>query len=239
MSLALLQNNTAMAPNGLTTPFQGSGGTAPYTYSVLAGGPGGSISSSGIYTSPNTTGVDTVEVTDSLSATATAQILIGNPLELFCDIISNQMGLSQGQAYLWDQKILIPTDSRLYVAVGVISCKPFANSNTIDPTTGNSLQSVNMQAFLSVDRLSRGPDARDRKEQVILALESQYARSQQELNSFYVGKISSGFVNLSTIDGAAIPYRFNISVQIQYFVSSASAQQYFNTFSNASIYTNS
>ncbi len=238
MALSLLQNATAMATN-LTLPFGGAGGTEPYVYSVLAGGIGGTIdSSTGLYTSPNVTGVDTVRVVDALGSVAQSQIMVGNPLELFCDVIENELGLSQGQVYLWNQKINIPTDSRLYIAVGILSCKPFGNSNTLDEN-GDSIRSVNMQALLSVDILSRGSEARDRKEEVVLALISNYSQSQQELNSFYIGTLPIGFTNLSEVDGAAIPYRFNISVPIQYFVSKTSAVPYYDTFEDPEISTNS
>ena len=146
------------------------------------------------------------------------------------------MDLENDQVYLWDQKVIIPKDYRLYIAVEVLSCKPFANNNEFQ-SNGTSLSSVNMQATLSVDIFSRGPSARDRKEEVILALMSNYAQSQQEANSFYVGKLSPTFTNLSNIDGAAIPYRFNISVNIQYFVIKSKAVPYYDDFENVEVTT--
>lgn len=237
MSLSIIQNATAMATN-LTCPFSGIGGTEPYVYSVVPGGAGGTINSStGIYTSPSGTGIDTILVTDALLATAETTILVATPLELFCDIIETEMGLSQGQVYLWDQKLNIPKDSRLYIAVGILSCKPFGNSNTLN-SNGDSVQSVNMSAMLSIDILSRSKDARNRKEEIILALGSDYAERQQELNSFYVSRLTNNFVNLSEEDGAAIPYRFNITATIQYFVSKTSAVSYYDTFSTSQVNTN-
>lgn len=220
MSLTLLSSYHAMAPNGLTIPFGATGGSPPYTFSVLPGGAGGSINpTTGVYTSPSTTGVDIVQVTDSVAATAQQTLLIDYPLSLVCDIIQSAMGLSNGQVYLWDQKIDIPSDSQLYIAVGVLSCKPFGNRPKYDGSGAglNAIQSVNMQATLSIDIFSRGPAARDQKEQVLLALSSPYAEQQMELNSFFIAPLSTSFVNISQIDGASIPYRFNISAALQYF----------------------
>lgn len=238
MSLAIIQSVSAMAPN-LSIPFGATGGTAPYTWSVIPGGAGGSIDpSTGQYTSPNTTGEDTIRVTDSLNATATYELLVCTPIQLVCEIIQSQMGLSQGQVYQWDQKINIPADSRLYVAVGVLSCKPFGNRPRYASTSGlAAIQSVNMHAQLSIDILSRGPAARDQKEQVLLALSSPYAQSQMELNSFYIAPVSTGFVNISEIDGAAIPYRFNIAVGLQYFSTLNTNTPYFDTISQPTITT--
>ena len=214
MPLSISAGSLALSPS-LTTYFLGVGGTAPYVYSVLAGGAGGTINPiTGFYTAPSVTGSDSIQVTDAASGIQTVDILIGTPLELFCDVIQRKMNLGQGQVYLFDQKINIPTDSRLYVAVGVTSCKPFGNSNRLN-ASGFEDQSANFYSTLDINILSRGPEARDRKEEVILALNSIYSQQQQEQNGFYIGKISTSFVNLSEIDGSAIPYRFVISVALQ------------------------
>lgn len=237
MSLALTQTLTALAA-GLTASFQGVGGTAPYAYSVRANGASGVIdASTGIYQAPAVVPsapaklYDVIQVLDADGATATSQILVGTPLLLFCEVIQQEMGLANGRVYLWDQKIMQPTDSGLYIAVSVLRPKPFANTNKFN-ADGTSTQSVNMYADLQVDIISRGPEARDRKEELILALNSNYAQSQQEINSFYIGKLPPGaqFLNLSNIDGAAIPYRYAIGVSIQYFVTKVKAVPYFDTF---------
>lgn len=249
MSLALSSSVTAIGP-ALQTGFLASGGTPAYAYSVLAGGAGGTINSStGVYHSPvviNTDpakAYDTIQVTDSLGATATLQILVGNALALFCDIIQNYLGLSNGRVYLWDQKLMQPTDSSLYVAVGIVTSKPFGNTNRLDGSGSglNAVQSVNMLDTLSLDIISRGPEARDRKGEVILALNSIYAQAQQELNSFKIGQLPAGaqFINLSEIDGAAIPYRFRISVNLQYFVTNVRAAPYYNDFAPVTVTTES
>jgi hypothetical protein len=230
VSLSLIQIVTAISPN-LQASFGASGGTPPYVFSVEPGGAGGTIDpSTGIYTAPAVTGVDTVEVTDATTATAAAIIGVCNPLELFCDIIANQMGLAQGQVYLWDQKITPPTDSRLYVAVGVVNIKPYGTSRSQN-LDGSVTQQINFAGPVSIDIFSRGPDARDRKEEIILALNSIYSESQCEVNSLYIAPISSNFANLSELDGPAIPYRFNISVVIKYVSTKTVMVPYFNTFS--------
>lgn len=248
MSLSLTQNYTAIVP-GRSAYFLALGGVAPYTYSVIAGGAGGSInSSSGAYTAPPTMTAypasslyDTIQVIDAMSATATAQILVGTAIFLFCEVIQNQMGLANGRVYVWDQKIFQPTDSGLYVAVSVMSPKPISNIVEYDGSGSglNSVQTVNMYAIVDIDIFSRGPAARDQKELVIAALNSVYAQQQQEANSFYIGKISTNFINLSHVDGAAIPYRFKISVALQYMVKKILAVPYFDNFNGPQTNTNS
>jgi hypothetical protein len=227
---------TAISPN-LTSSLLATGGTPPYSYKVLQGGIGGYINPvNAIYSAPNAYGIDTIQIVDNVGAIVQIDILVGSAIQLVCDIIQTYMGLSQGQVYLWDQKINIPTDYRLYIAVGISSCKPFGNSNRV--VNGISMQGVNMLARLDINILSRTADALNLKEQILLALNSTYAEQQMEKNSFQIAAIPTGFVNLSQIDGPAIPYRFVISTNLQYFVPSTMPIQYFDVFAPVSILTN-
>jgi len=235
--IALTQSKTALAIN-LTASFLAGGGTPPYAYSVRAGGAGGSIdSATGLYTAPAVVPddpqllFDTVQVTDAADGVATAQIMVGTPLLLFCEVIQNQLVLPNGRVYLWDQKLFQPTDTGLYVAVSVLAPKVFSSQNTQD-SEGNSLQSVNMYARLDLDIISRDISAVNRKEEVIMALNSNYSRNQQDANSFYIAPLppASQFLNLSNQDGSAIPYRFKIAVAIQYVVRKSSAVPYYTDF---------
>jgi hypothetical protein len=248
VSLSLSQSLTAIKA-GITASFQGLGGTEPYVYTILTSGAGGTIDpDTGIYTAPVIAqsnprlAYDTIQVEDADLNTATARILVGTPLLLFCEIIQREMNLAEGRVFLWDQKKFQPTDSGLYVIVSELNPKPFA-SNVKPGSDGwsTAVQIVNMLSTLSLDIISRGPEARDRKEEIIMAFNSIYAQQQQEINSFYIGKIPPGarFSNLSIVDGAAIPYRFNISVNIQYFVTKTKSVPYFDTFEDAAVTTDS
>jgi hypothetical protein len=236
---AIFLNPTrVVVAKGISRSFGATGGTEPYTYSVAAGGAGGTIDSlTGLYTAPNVTGNDVIIATDDLGEVATSLVAIMTPLELFCDILQQEMDLDDGRIYLWDQKINMPIDQDIFIAVGVLNPKPFGNSRVIIPTISGLSEelSVNMHATLSIDIISRGPAARDRKEEVILALNSTYSQSQQEINGFKVFSLSQSFVNLSQEDGAAIPYRFNISCNIQYFVVKSKAIDYYSTFTDTII----
>ena len=246
MTLSLISNVSAIGAN-LTTYFLASGGVTPYLYSVIAGGAGGSIdSSTGQYSSPANVNsspnfaYDTIQVTDASGATTTLKILVGTPLILLCDILQNQLGLSSDHIYLWDQKINQPQDYSLYIAVSVLHSKPFGNTRYWNGLTQQTIQSVNMLDTLQIDAISRGPAARDNRANILMALNSQYAEQQQEFNSFKIGSLPAhgNFINLSSIDGAAIPYRFQISINMQYFVKLIQSVNYYDTFNQPTVLVN-
>lgn len=245
MGLSLQQTYTAIGPN-LQVSFQAYGGSGGgYVYTIRPSGAGGFINSgTGLYASPSVVNEnpaqssDVIQVRDSDGNIAIASVLVGSPIMLLCDILANQLNLDSNHIYLWDQKIFEPTDSKLYIAVSMINCKPFGNNISYD-ADGNSIQSVNVLAEIGIDIISRGPAARDQKELVLMALQSVYSEQQQEANSFQISRMSHNFVNLSELDGAAIPYRYRISMNLTYGVTSTQAIPYFNVFSTPTEVVNS
>lgn len=235
--MILLANTLACRPN-LTVPFEGDQGSGGYMYSVLPGGAGGTIGqNSGIYTAPNNYGSDTIQVNDSSGATAQAVIAILPPIGIVADIIQTQMNLDNGRVYYWDQKIFQPKDFNLYIIIEELACKPFANNSTWDGSGLGlvEIQSTNFQSTLSIDIKSRGMDAVLRKEEVLMALKSNYSEQQQEFNSMKIAELPVAFNNLSGLDGAAIPYRYNISVNIQYAMKKEISIPFFDTFEDVDI----
>ena len=233
MSLSLTANYDYVMVNGPTVPFSASGGVPPYAFSIQPDGAGGSINPvSGLYSPPGVVGEDIILVTDAALNTATFQMNIGTIIELFADVIQTSMGLAYDQIYLMNQKYTIPTDSRLYIAIGFLRFKPFGRSNVFDGSgTGlSTIQSTNIMATFNVDMFSKSTAEMDQIGQLVIALESPYSLQQQELNSFRIFPISLSIANLSGIEGIAIPYRFNLSVNVQYLVSNVVSTEYYDTF---------
>lgn len=245
LPLTIAQTKTALAPN-LTASFQADGGNGPFMYSVAPNGAGGSVDQlSGIYTAPASSSdnpskiYDTIIATDQLGAKISSRILVGTPILLMCQVIQQELNLPDGRVYLWDQKIFQPSDNGLYVILAVTSCKPF--SNNIHYVDGVEVQETNFMAMVDINILSRDISAFNRKEEVLMALNSTYAEQQQEGNSFFIGKLPPGarFTNLSHVDGAAIPYRYQISINMQYAVTKSKAIPYFDTFQTEQVTINS
>lgn len=241
MTVNISQSTFAVVPR-VSASFLGTGGVAPYLYELVPGGAGGSINpSTGVYLAPAFWSLSpkqrfaTIKVTDYAGNSNTAKIMVGSPLMLFCDIIQRGMELPEERVYFWDQKIMQPTDSGLYVAVSMPLANPIGSSNRFNADTNETEQYVTMQGSVDVDLISRDSSARDRKEELILALDSDYARRQQDGNSFYIGKLSTRYVNLSEVDGAAIPYRYKATIKIQYVYTKPKPAQYFNQFETAGI----
>lgn len=247
--LQLVPGYLAIAQN-LSVPFQAAGGTpivsadpvylSGYRYSVQSG-PGYIDQYTGVFTSEGETGIATVRATDANGAFAESQVLIGTPLQLFCDVLQQQLPLAPGRVWLWDQKVNEPTDLGMFIVVRVLNPRCFGNTNAMssDDIGATQIQSSYMSVQLQVEVKSRSTEALDRLGAVIQALNSIYSQQQQEMNSFKIFPVSKNIVDMSGEDGAAIPYRFVLSVTLQYTESTTTrAAPYFDTFQTASVTLN-
>lgn len=237
----ILPARAALAVN-VPQPFGAVGGSGNYSFALVSGA--GTIDPvSGLYTAPAVAPSPdddpiVVEVTDAVTgATDEATVFVGTALDLLCDVIQQGLGLQDGRVRVYNQKLPKPSDDGLFVAVSVLACKAFGNTRSYDPANNAEIQSTNFLAQLSIDIISRSSEALDRKEEVLMALSSTYAEQSQEQNSFKIAQLPTGFVNLSDIDGSAIPYRFNIAVGIQYFVQKISPVAFYDTFQDAAVTT--
>ena len=225
--LNLLASNTIIAV-GNKLLVEAVDGVPPYVYSLVAGGDGGSITATGEYQAPlvNNKGFQDILVTDDNSDTATITISILNHLQLVAEIIQKQLSLDGDQVYIYNQKITVPKDNKMYVAIGVSNMKVIAsNMKVID---GVELSYTNSQANLKIDIMSRALEAFNRKEEVVSSLRSVLAQRTQTANMFKIAEVPNSFNDLSGIDGSAIPYRYNVSVNMIYSLRTTKDVDYYD-----------
>lgn len=157
-------------------------------------------------------------------------------LKHVCDIIETELGLAEGQVYLYNQKVNVPPSSGLWVVVGLVSSKAYASKSLMDPA-GNQIQSIHMQSLVSIDAMSQDTSALEQKDSILLALTGDYSENLQVAQGFSIARLPTSIVNLSEVEGAAIPYRFNISTQILHVVTKQKAAPYYSTFPTSTIIT--
>lgn len=247
MALSLAQNTYALRPS-LGASFLAAGGVEPYAYSVEPGGAGGSINiTTGAYTAPATASYDplrffdTIRVDDYDGAYVTARILVGGPLQIVMDILQREMALADGRVYLYNQKIMQPTDSGLYIAMRVESSDCFGQSRrAVENGLGlDSHGAVSMIDRISFDLISRSTESLLRRAEFLRVWNGNYAKGQQNLNSLLIGRDPErAMMMIPDVDGAAIPYRFRVSYYLQYAERAVGPVAYYDTIDPPEIYTN-
>lgn len=228
--MRLLSNSKTLIRGGCT-PFQAVEGVEPYVYSIVSGE--GQIDPvTGLFQASNSTGPVVIRATAADAEEVDLEIVVLGPLSLFCSVIKEELNLDSSQVYIYNQKYSIPPDSKMYIAVGVGIVKPIGSVNR----EGDQYSSF--KAALEVNILSKSEEALERKEEVLMALNSDFSKRLQAQNGFYIAPLSSQFNNLSETEGLSQVFRFNITVNIQYAITKLGNFDYYNQFNDNNILIN-
>lgn len=157
---------------------------------------------------------------------------MSNILKLICQIIEHELNIP-GQVWIYNNKINIPADNKLYVIVSFLSEQIIGNNafyEVNEQGSMNEVSTVNSVASITVDILSRSTLARDRKSEILMALYSMYSQQIQSLNGFQISRNGFNITNVSEAEGAAIPYRYNLTFNVTYATSKTKAVDYYDEF---------
>lgn len=157
---------------------------------------------------------------------------MAEPIKLICNILQRSLNIENGHIWIYNQKRDIPNDFGTYFVVSYTGQHVIGNTRR-EVNTVNGLieyQSVHNLANFAVDVFSRGSDARDMRDQVIMALNSTYSQMIQEANGFQIARNSFNVTNTSEIEGVAELNRYTISFNVTYMSEATRNIDYFDTF---------
>lgn len=143
-----------------------------------------------------------------MTATAVAQVL--------ADVIEDYMDLSpdidgNSRVLISDQNFDGPKDSGIYILVIYDGRKIIGITNKYDPATGKERGTVSAMLRYGIEVVSKGQDATDRHQEILMSLNSQLGQRFAEDNNlaFYRG---GEVLNLSAIEGVASLRRYRIPI---------------------------
>ncbi len=156
-------------------------------------------------------------------------------IKVIADVIQAEMELPNNRVYLYNQKWVIPPDQNLFVVVGFISAKPFGvrGGYANDPITNElvEVQSLNQQETYSIDVISRDSSARQRKQEVILALNSTRMQQAMEQYNFKIGNLPTSFLDVSAVEAAALLNRYRLAFNALVIYRKTKSTEYYDSFS--------
>lgn len=95
--------------------------------------------------------------------------------EYIVDIIRKEMNLNQQNIWIHSQNRKIPPQSQeLYVTVGCVDFLPISSKSRFNPDNDTEIQTVYGRASVQIDVLSRSREARIRRAELLMALNSYY-----------------------------------------------------------------
>jgi len=159
--------------------------------------------------------------------------------EYIVDIIRNDMGLDQQHVWIQSQNRKIPPNSNdLFVVVGCVDFKPISSKSYFDHNTDSERQVVYGRAQIQVDIFSRSNEARIRRSEVLMALNSFYSKGVQDKKQFKIFELPSSFTNLSGLAGGSDINRFALRFYAMISEVKEKSSSYYDTF-NAEIHSES
>ncbi len=134
------------------------------------------------------------------------------------DILASELGLRTtgptAQIMLTNERFNIPPTEDLYVAISYVDGKPIGNNNYFDGNTVIETQQVVMLYHIQIDMMSFDASARQRKEEVYLALRSLFSQSQMEINNMQVSRMPSAFVDASSLEESKRLNRYTMTIAV-------------------------
>jgi hypothetical protein len=138
-------------------------------------------------------------------------------MELLRIILLEEMCLKPDHVNLYDQKWVIPPLDDMFIVLEYRNGIPIGNNNYFDTSCPDGIprevQLVNKLEKIVVRVFSRTDEAMYRKDEVSMALMSQYSQFIQESYSFSIARIMPD-IDLSELEGTAMLKRYDIEVSV-------------------------
>lgn len=133
--------------------------------------------------------------------------------EYIVSIIVNQMGLDNKHCWIASQNRKIPAQAQeLFCVVGSSFFKPISSKSRWNSETLKEVQEVYGRADIQIDLFSRNNDARIRRDEVLMALNSFYSKSVQDEGCFRIFELPSMWHNTSYLEGGSSINRFTLII---------------------------
>lgn len=151
-------------------------------------------------------------------------------LKDICKIIQDYMELPNGAVFLRNEKIHQTKMQDFNITVGFMNQKQIGSTTrTID---GVEEVALTMSGMVFIEIYGRTFDVVTRKEEILMALCSSLSKETQTAKGFLIAQIPSSFNDISQIDGAAIPYRFQGTFNVQYTQKKQKSVDYYTSIRN-------
>ena len=152
-------------------------------------------------------------------------------LKSIASLIQSYMDLPVGVVFLRNEKINQTKMEDFNITVGFMNLKPIGTSVKYLSATDQEEIATNMSANVVVEIYGRDFAVITRKEEIVQALCSSASKEAQTSGAFLIAQIPSSFNDISGLDGAAIPYRFQMHFAVQFISKKIKSIDYYDKFS--------
>ena len=157
------------------------------------------------------------------------------------DIIEHELNLApanpsstdpnEHRVFIYNQDFVLPTYKRMLVVLSPMPAATISNRSTMDDSTPpNEVAEILMQQAINIDVMSRDTEARQRKEEILMALASFYSQRQQGANGFRIFTQSTSFTDISEAEGSGMINRYRVTIMCHVHYIKTKAADYYGSF---------
>ena len=156
-------------------------------------------------------------------------------LKTVCDILKVGMNLQDDQIWIYNQKIDIPNDKRLYVVVSLKTETVIGNNIEEKDVTSGQDEVVwsNIVSDIGIELFSYNVNALNRRYDVLSSMRSTYSVQKQEELNCNIGRRPIAFFDSSFLAPSARLYSFYFMYRLTHVENSARPIEYYDDFSRA------
>lgn len=132
--------------------------------------------------------------------------------KIIVNILTNELGLKPENIWIYAQNRKLPTDGKeLYCTVGCTRSKIISSKSIFDPENQTERMEVIERCSVQIDLMSIAPnnEARDRRQEVVMALNSFYAQNLMEQYQVRIFEIPQSLEYTGTTYGGSEVNRYS------------------------------
>ena len=156
-------------------------------------------------------------------------------LDILKDIIDKQLNMPEGRVWAYNPEIDIPKDGDLFIVLFLKEQKPISNTVKYRSTQEGmqEYQAVNIKEEITISLVSQNIQARERAQEVILALNSFYSRQKQAENKIHISILGDVY-DASFLEGTSMLNRWDVRIRAFKSYDKINSIDYFNKFPRTS-----
>lgn len=157
---------------------------------------------------------------------------MNSTLDIIQQILVNQMNIPANRVFAYNSNVDLPKDTDLFIPLFYTERRPFSNnSKYVSTNTGvEEHQNTNIVEDVIISLMSVDTSARDRVQDVFMALRSYYSQSLQAKNKLHISTIGEAY-DKSFLEESSMLNRFDIKIRIFRAYEKINIVNYYDKFS--------
>ena len=135
------------------------------------------------------------------------------PIKVIAEILTHELSLTQDRIFIYNDGRPLPKDKGLYVVLSINNTKVFRNTSVFKEVTQKEHLNQNFKQTIIASVISKDNSARDKANEVVMALSSIYSQQEQEKYACHIARVAH-ITDASFLEHTDILTRMDVSINV-------------------------